>query len=67
MGYCDDKEPDSRIEAIRASSLKAEKMPDPDICLKCAGFGEIVITDPESGAIVSRATCADCEGTGAKL
>lgn len=65
-GYNEDKAPDSRIEHIRKTSEKALPMPDPEICVKCAGFGEVIITDDE-GRIVSRNYCQDCEGTGAKL
>lgn len=65
-GYCEGKEPDSRIAGIKKTGDSAQSMADPEICAKCAGFGEVIITDDE-GRVVSRSHCQDCDGTGAKL
>lgn len=65
-GYCEGKEPDSRIAEIKKTGDSALPMADPDICVKCAGFGQVIIHDDE-GRVVSSSYCQDCEGTGAKL
>ena len=67
MGYCDDKAPDSRIAHIRATSEKAEAMPDPTPCEKCGGMGEIAVLDDEGKPTSGKHFCEDCKGTGAVL